>query len=40
MLFPTDITHFRFTRSGETSGRSNAELGHCLHAARDATGGA
>jgi NADH dehydrogenase len=28
MFFPTDITHFRFTRSGETFGRSNEELGH------------
>lgn len=28
MFFPPDITHFRFTRSGETIGRSNEELGH------------
>jgi NADH dehydrogenase len=39
MLFPTDITHFRFTRSGETVGRSNEELGHRQRAAGDASGG-
>ncbi len=38
MFFPTDITHFRFTRSGEAVGRSNEELGHRRGAARDATG--
>jgi NADH dehydrogenase len=38
MFFPTDITHFRFTRSGET-GRSNEELGHRLHASGEAPGG-
>jgi NADH:ubiquinone reductase (H+-translocating) len=38
MLFPTDITHFRFTRSGETVGRSNEELGHRRRAAQDAIG--
>ena len=27
MFFPTDITPFRFTRSGETVGRSNEGLG-------------
>ncbi|HET7887949.1 MAG TPA: hypothetical protein VFL62_17135, partial [Bradyrhizobium sp.] len=30
MFFPTDITHFRFTRSGQTIGRSNEQLGHGL----------
>jgi NADH dehydrogenase len=39
MFFPTDITHFRFTRSGEASGRSNEELGHRRRAARDAIAG-
>jgi NADH dehydrogenase len=39
MFFPTDITHFRFTRSGEAVGRSNEELGHRQRAARDAIGG-
>jgi NADH dehydrogenase len=39
MFFPPDITHFRFTRSGETAGRSNEELGHRRRAARDAAGG-
>lgn len=39
MFFPTDITHFRFTRSGETVGPSNEELGHRPRAAREATGG-
>jgi NADH dehydrogenase len=38
MLFPTDITHFRFTRSRETVGRSNEELGHRRRAAQDAIG--
>ena len=38
MFFPTDITHFRFTRSGETVGRSNEELGHRRCAAQDAIG--
>jgi NADH:quinone reductase (non-electrogenic) len=32
MFFPTDITHFRFTRSGEMVGRSNEDLGHRLGA--------
>ncbi len=36
MFFPTDVTHFRFTRSSETVGRSNEELGHRQRAARDA----
>jgi NADH dehydrogenase len=39
MFFPTDITHFRFTRSSETGGRSNEELGHRQGAARDAIAG-
>ena len=39
MFFPADITHFRFTRSGETAERSNEQLGHRLRATRDATGG-
>ncbi len=39
MFFPTDITHFRFARSGEASGRSNEELGHRRRAARDAIAG-
>jgi len=38
MFFATDITHFRFTRSGETVGRSNEQLGHHLRAAGDVTG--
>jgi NADH dehydrogenase len=36
MFFPTDITHFRFTRSGQTVGRSNEELGHRLRPPRKA----
>jgi NADH dehydrogenase len=39
MFFPTDVTHFRFTRSSETVGRSNEELGHRQRAARDAIAG-
>ncbi len=39
MFFPTDITHFRFTRSGEAAERSNEELGHRRRAARDAIAG-
>ncbi|HTV33718.1 MAG TPA: hypothetical protein VME69_11555 [Methylocella sp.] len=39
MFFPTDITHFRFTWSGDTVGRSDEELGHRLRTPRDATGG-
>ena len=38
MFFPTDVTHFRFTRSSEAVERSNEELGHRPRAAREATG--
>jgi NADH:quinone reductase (non-electrogenic) len=38
MFFPTDITHFRFTRSVETVGRSNEKLGYRGRVAQDAMG--